>query len=95
MKHFSFGKLTVIVACVAMMTGCAGQPSQEGMNRKPGNYPGNPEEWFAPKLVTDNAYRNVAKLRAAYASSSFDYNLTAQLATDGIVSETMPPTTRS
>ena len=94
MKHFSFGKLTVIVACVAMMTGCAGQPSQEGMNRKPGNYPGNPEEWFAPKLVTDNTYRNVAKLRAAYASSSFDYNLTAQLATDGIVSETMPPTTQ-
>ena len=47
MKHFSFGKLTVIVACVAMMTGCAGQPSQEGMNRQPGNYPGNPEEAYA------------------------------------------------
>ena len=94
MKHFYFGKLTVIAACIAMMTGCAGQSSQEGMNRKPGNYPGNPEEWFAPKLVTDTTYRNVAKLRAAYASSSFDYNLTAQLATDGIVSETMPPTTR-
>ena len=64
------------------------------MNRKPGNYPGNPEEWFAPQLVTDNTYRNVAKLKAAYASSSIDYNLTAQLATDGILIDKMPPTTQ-
>ena len=97
MKHISIGKPgAMIVGIALMMAGCTGgqQPSQDGMNRKPGNYPGNPEEWFAPQLVTDNTYRNVAKLRAAYASSSIDYNLTAQLATDGIVSETMPPTTQ-
>ena len=96
MKHFSFSKLMAMSACMALMTGCSGgqQPSQEGMNRKPGNYPGNPEEWFAPQLVTDNTYRNVAKLKAAYASSSIDYNLTAQLATDGILIDKMPPTTQ-
>ena len=96
MKHFSFSKLMAMSACMALMTGCSGgqQPSQEGMNRKPGNYPGNPEEWFAPQLVTDNTYRNVAKLKAAYASSSIDYNLTAQLATDGILADKMPPTTQ-
>ena len=93
MKHFYFDKFTVVVACAAMMTSCSGQSSQEGMNRLPGNFPGNPDEWFAPQLVTDNTYRNVAKRRAAYASSSFDYNLTAQLATDGILTDVMPPTT--
>ena len=93
MKHFYFDKFTIVVACMAMMTGCAGQSSQEGMNRQPGNFPGNPSEWFAPQLVTNNTYRNVAKLRAAYASSSFDYNLTAQLSTDGILTDMMPPTT--
>ena len=89
MKHLSIGKLMAMSVCVALMTGCSGgqQPSQEGMNRKPGNYPGNPDEWFAPQLVADNTYRNVAKLKAAYASSSFDYNLTAQLATDGILTD--------
>ena len=96
MKHLSIGKLMAMSVCVALMTGCSGgqQPSQEGMNRKPGNYPGNPDEWFAPQLVADNTYRNVAKLKAAYASSSFDYNLTAQLATDGILIDKMPPTTQ-
>lgn len=96
MKHLSIGKLMAMSVCVALMTGCSGgqQPSQEGMNRKPGNYPGNPDEWFAPQLVADNTYRNVAKLKAAYASSSNDYNLTAQLATDGILIDKMPPTTQ-
>lgn len=39
----------------------------------------------------DNAPRNVALNRMAFASSSYDYNLTAQLATDGIVETQMPP----
>jgi len=97
MRNISFGRSLAMMACVALMAGCAGgqgQPSQEGMNRKPGNYPGNPDEWFAPQLVADNTYRNVAKLKAAYASSSIDYNLTAQLATDGILIDKMPPTTQ-
>ncbi|MDR3340517.1 MAG: discoidin domain-containing protein [Candidatus Symbiothrix sp.] len=58
-----------------------------------GVYPGNPDESFAPELVVDNAtYRNVAELRSAYHSSSYDYNLTAQLVTDGIISDKEPST---
>ena len=50
-----------------------------------GNYPGAPSEHFAPQMVKDDMYRNIALHRAAYHSSSYDYNLTAQLITDGII----------
>lgn len=47
-----------------------------------GQYPGSPAEDFSPNLKPDyDNYRNIAKLRTAYHSSSYDYNLTAQLAT--------------
>ncbi len=50
-----------------------------------GMYPGAPGENFSPELVAENTtYRNLALLRPAYHSSSYDYNLTAQLVTDGI-----------
>ena len=55
-----------------------------------GVYPGNPYENSAPVMVQDDSYRNIALHRASYASSSYDYNLTAQLVTDGIVSAEMP-----
>ena len=35
-------------------------------------------------------YRNLALLRPAYHSSSYDYNLTAQLVTDGIKTDRLP-----
>lgn len=35
-------------------------------------------------------YRNIALLRSAFNSSSHDYNLTAQLVTDGIVTDQQP-----
>lgn len=54
------------------------------------NYPADPAENFAPTLSTDRAYRNLALNRAAYSSSSHDYNLTAQLATDGIIGQGQP-----
>jgi hypothetical protein len=48
-------------------------------------YPGDPREDFSPELLIDNgSYRNLALHRPAYHSSSYDYNLTAQLVTDGI-----------
>lgn len=50
-----------------------------------GKYPGSPKENFAPAMLADNAYRNVALHRMAYHSSAYDYNLTAQLLTDGII----------
>ena len=63
-----------------------------GFTRGVGVYPGAPEEFFGPALVPDTSgtYRNLALLRPAVASSSYDYNLTAQLVTDGIVDTKMP-----
>jgi hypothetical protein len=56
-----------------------------------GIYPGDPREDFAPTSRIDSTtYRNLARLRPAYHSSSYDYNLTAQLITDGIVETAMP-----
>ena len=56
-----------------------------------GMYPGSPSEDFSPSIISaPNTYRNLALLRQAKSSSSYDYNLTAQLITDGIVSDSMP-----
>ena len=56
-----------------------------------GVYPGNPDEYSGPEMVSGKAeYRNLALKKAAYHSSSYDYNLTAQLATDGILSDSLP-----
>lgn len=63
----------------------------DGRNAPVGIYPGAPGENFAPLLTADGSYRNIALRRMAYASSSHDYNLTAQLVTDGIVHKTQPP----
>ena len=63
----------------------------DGRNAPVGIYPGAPGESFAPLLTADGSYRNIALRRMAYASSSHDYNLTAQLVTDGIVHKTQPP----
>jgi len=50
-----------------------------------GVYPGDPRQDFGPTLMpADSTYRNLALRRPAYHSSSYDYNLTAQLVTDGI-----------
>ena len=50
-----------------------------------GFYPGDPREDFSPELAIENSsYRNLALHRPAFHSSSYDYNLTAQLITDGI-----------
>jgi hypothetical protein len=62
-------------------------------NKGAGIYPGNPDEDFSPALVEENqTYRNIALLRTAYNSSSYDYNLTAQLVTDGIIADDIPVT---
>lgn len=74
-----------ILGTVFLLAACAQEQAP-----KTGIYPGNPDEDFSPALVKDNSYRNVAELRQAYATSSYDYNLTAQLATDGIVEDREP-----
>ena len=57
-----------------------------------GIYPGEPSADFGPVLEADTSgqYRNLALLRPAYHSSSYDYNLTAQLVTDGIKDDRLP-----
>jgi hypothetical protein len=52
-----------------------------------GVYPGDPKQYDGPSLVADSTYRNLALHRPAYQSSAYDYNLTAQLVTDGIKEE--------
>lgn len=73
---------------MACLIGC-NETNYEG-NRGIGIYPGNPSEDFSPIMVQDDSYRNIALNRAAYNSSSHDYCLTAQLITDGIISEQAP-----
>ena len=56
-----------------------------------GVYPGDPKEYFGPTLRVDaSTYRNLALRRPAYHSSAYDYNLTAQLVTDGIKTTSLP-----
>lgn len=57
-----------------------------------GVYPGNPAENFAPSLEKVNTYRNIALLHRVFHSSSYDYNLTGQLITDGIIDTEEPAT---
>jgi len=56
-----------------------------------GIYPGAMSDVFSPTMRVDaTTYRNLALRRAAKHSSSYDYNLTAQLVTDGIKETRMP-----
>ncbi|MGB6973915.1 MAG: discoidin domain-containing protein [Terracidiphilus sp.] len=56
-----------------------------------GVYPGEPIQYTGPTLVSGgHTYRNLALHRPAYQSSAYDYNLTAQLVTDGIIETALP-----
>ena len=87
-----------IFATSVLLCGCGQQVNQsESFERSDyytrgiGQYPGLPAEDFSPNLKPDyDTYRNIAQLRSAYHSSSYDYNLTAQLVTDGIISDKEP-----
>ena len=83
-------KLWLIIAASGMLIAGCKENDSDHYSRGLGLYPGNPKEHFAPDLVVDNTYRNVAELKAAYHSSSYDYNLTAQLVTDGLISSVEP-----
>jgi hypothetical protein len=90
---------TASAAAVSAVPGARsdGQPSGESPAAGPeytrgvGVYPGDPREDFGPVLVANGStYRNLALHRPAYHSSSYDYNLTAQLVTDGIKDTHLP-----
>ena len=75
----------LLLAAGALLSNSCKQPYQYrtlGL----GVYPGDPDENFAPQIVAaSDEYRNLALLRAASHSSSYNYNQTAQLVTDGII----------
>ena len=82
---------SVILLSLCAVMALNGQQYTKGV----GVYPGDPKQDFAPVVVPGNAQsdqtvRNLALRRPAYQSSAYDYNLTAQLVTDGI-RETKPP----
>jgi len=82
-----------IFSLVLILTLCLCGCKHKGIKytRGIGVYPGDPTEDFSPVLEKDTrTYRNIARLRSAFSSSAYDYNLTAQLVTDGII-ETREP----
>ena len=78
--------LAVSALLAASLTSFSVPDGRKGaISRGIGVYPGNPDESFAPRLVRDGARRNLALNRIVSTSSDFDYNLTGQLLTDGII----------
>ena len=69
----------------------AAAASSQQYTRGLGVYPGDPRQYDGPTLAVDaTTYRNLALHRPAYQSSAYDYNLTAQLVTDGIKERDLP-----
>jgi beta-galactosidase/beta-glucuronidase len=65
--------------------------SAQEYTRGVGVYPGDPKAYNGARLELDTqTYRNLALHRPAFASSNYDYNLTAQLVTDGIRDTKLP-----
>ena len=65
--------------------------SGQQYTRGVGLYPGDPKAYNGPAMVIDTTtQRNLALHRPAYQSSAYDYNLTAQLVTDGIREDKLP-----
>lgn len=78
-----------MVAAAGIALLCSAVAHADG-TRGIGKYPGNPAECYAPTLTADNAYRNVALNRMVKTSSQYDFNLTPQLLTDGLIATTQP-----
>ena len=74
------------------LSSCSGPSGKTtSYNLPPGQYPGDESENFAPVMKPARQQeRNLALHRASWHSSSYDYNLTAQLITDGIRDTVMP-----
>ena len=83
-------KTLIFSVLFIILFGLSCQRNTDKYTRGTGVYPGRPSEDFSPKLVPAKTYRNIARLRPAYQSSAYDYNLTSQLLTDGIISREMP-----
>ncbi|MBQ8046929.1 MAG: alpha-L-fucosidase [Prevotella sp.] len=60
------------------------------LTRGIGTYPGRLGEYYGPVFSVDTAYTNIALHRIVTQSSAYDYNLTAQLLTDGVADRQAP-----
>jgi hypothetical protein len=63
------------------------------LNRPIGQYPGNPSEYYGPNIEDGHGRSNLeymSKYHTVYQSSSWDFNLTSQLLTDGIIDDKEP-----
>ena len=76
--------VSVLAVFVAILTSCnSGDAGTRGI----GVDPGRVSEYTGPEVVSGGPeYRNIALFRAAMHSSSWDYDHTAQLVTDGLLS---------
>lgn len=84
-------KLTILTMIVFFSFSC--KRNDDSFSRGIGIYPGNPAEDFSPTLKPDaSIYHNIALNRTVFQSSSYDYNLTGQLITDGILTTDEPAT---
>jgi hypothetical protein len=82
-----FVVLIVVAGSMAYSAVCEAQQFSRGI----GVYPGDPAQYDGPRMVADKlTYRNLALHRPVYQSSAYDYNLTAQLVTDGIREKNLP-----
>lgn len=80
----------VLAALLVLVGGLAMRAGDFTQSRGIGVYPGNADEFFGPQLVAGGDYRNVALGRVARQSSAWDFNLTSQLLTDGVVEACEP-----
>ena len=90
LKKYFIRPLLRAVSLLLMLAPSVAMAQTESYTLGIGTYPGRPSENFAPKLKPSSSYRNIALRRMAVASSSYDFNLTAQLVTDGIESTLAP-----
>ena len=85
-------KIRILLPALLLALLSCQRPSSAPHTRGIGVYPGEPAQCFAPEILPGGrAYRNIALGRAASHSSSWDYNLTAQLVTDGIFPDAPAP----
>ncbi len=91
-KYIRLLVVPVIGALSGLMLASSCNNADTHYTRGIGIYPGNPKEDFSPTFAEGSAsYRNIAHMRSSLSSSQHDYNLTAQLLTDGIISTSQPP----
>ena len=82
---------TLLAAAVLPLLAACTAGGGSGQTRGIGVYPGDPAESFAPELKVDDTFRNIALHRRTAQSSAYDFNLTSQLVTDGIIADRVPP----